>query len=42
MRQLESIPNTTITLEDLNGAIAQVQKENGIELTPAKTSSMVK
>ena len=42
MRQLESIPSPTITLRDLNKAIASVQKENGIQLTPAQTSSLVK
>ena len=30
MRQLESIPSSTITLKDLNKAVASVQKENGI------------
>jgi hypothetical protein len=35
MRQLESIPSSTISLSDLNKAIAQVKKENGIELTSA-------
>ena len=35
MRQLESIPSSTITLKDLNKAVASVQKENGIQLTPA-------
>ena len=42
MRQLESIPSPSITLRDLNKAIASVQKENGIQLTPAQTSSLVK
>ena len=42
MRQLESIQNATITFEDLNGAITQVQEENGIQLSPAQTSSLVK
>ena len=41
MRQLESIPNAIITFQDLNGAIEQVRKENGIFLTQAETSSMV-
>ena len=35
MRQLESIPSPIITLKDLNEAVASVQKENGIQLTPA-------
>ena len=42
MRQLESIPSPTITLKDLNKAVAAVQKENGIQLTPAQTTSLVK
>jgi hypothetical protein len=42
MRQLESIPSSTITLKDLNKAVAAVQKENGIQLTPAQTTSLVK
>ena len=35
MRQLESIASPTITLKDLNKAVAAVQKENRIQLTPA-------
>ena len=42
MRQLESVASPTITLKDLNKAVAEVQKENGIQLTPAQTSSLVK
>ena len=42
MRQLESVTSPTITLKDLNKAVASVQKENGIQLTPAQTSSLVK
>jgi len=42
MRQLESVTSPTITLKDLNKAVASIQKENGIQLTPAQTSSLVK
>jgi len=42
MRHLETIPSSYIDLNDLNVAIASVQNENGINLTPAQTSSLVK
>jgi len=42
MRQLESIPSQNITIRDLKKAVASVQKENGIQLTPAQTNSLVK
>ena len=42
MRQLESIQSPLITLKDLNKAVATVQKENGIQLTQAQTTSLVK
>ena len=42
MRQLESIPSGSITLKDLNKALVSVQKENGIQMTPSKVSTLVK
>ena len=42
MRQLESVQSQNITLRDLNKAVATVQKENGIQLSPAQTTSLVK
>ena len=42
MRQLESVQTPKITLKDLTKAVAQVQEENGIQMTPAQTNSMVK
>ena len=42
MKQLESIPSSTIKLGDLNKAVTLVQRENGIHLTPAQISSLVK